>query len=379
MHKKLRYFTLTWFAASVCLLSSCSQKFYQPINAQATSETKNLYANLKRISEKGIMFGHQDDPAYGIGWKYEAGRSDVKEVVGDYPAVVGWDLGHLELGHTVNLDSVPFDQMRSFVQEIYAKGGLNTFSWHPNNPTDPAKTSWDKADSTIQQVFSDPAAMGTYNAWLDRLAVFMLSLKGPNGELVPVIFRPFHEHTGSWFWWGKDHVSPEDYKKFWRYTVDYLRSKNVNNLLYAYSTDKFKTKEEYLERYPGDDYVDVLGFDSYHIPQYDPANTFIPDTRRMVETIKQLGQEKGKVWAFTETGRETIPEQNWWTQTLLPIVQDAGLAYVLVWRNGRPDHFYAPYLGQESAENFKTFYQLPNTLFLKDVATENIYRKPPTK
>ncbi|MBD0288787.1 MAG: hypothetical protein ICV79_25690 [Flavisolibacter sp.] len=57
---------------------------------------------------KGILFGHQDDLAYGVGWKYEKGRSDIKDVAGDYPAVQGYELGHLELDSLINLDSVPF-------------------------------------------------------------------------------------------------------------------------------------------------------------------------------------------------------------------------------------------------------------------------------
>lgn len=332
------------------------------------------------------MFGHQDDPAYGIGWKYEDGRSDVKEVAGDYPAVVGWDLGHLELGSSVNLDSVPFNKMREYAQHIYAQGGLNTFSWHLNNPLDPTKTSWDHVDFTIQRLFSDPQALKRYDSWLNNLAGFMTSLKGPKGELIPVVFRPLHEHTGSWFWWGRDHVSPEDYKKMWRYTVDYLREKGANNLLIAYSTDRFISREDYMERYPGNEYVDIVGFDVYHRPQLDstdtnpaPDSAFIADARRMVETVREIGQERKKVWVLSETGLEMVKIPNWWTKTLLPVVQDAGLAYVLVWRNGRPDHYYAPYPGQKSAGDFKAFHDLENVFFLKDVAAKNIYSAPATK
>ena len=63
---------------------------------KATAETKILYHNLKKLTQKGILFGHQDDLAYGVNWRYEGGRSDVKEVTGDYPAVYGWDLSGLE-------------------------------------------------------------------------------------------------------------------------------------------------------------------------------------------------------------------------------------------------------------------------------------------
>jgi hypothetical protein len=84
-----------------------------PSDKNATKETIHLYNNLKKLAAKGFMFGHQDDLAYGVGWKYDAsassaGRSDIKDVTGDYPAVYGWELGHLEMDNPVNLDSVPY-------------------------------------------------------------------------------------------------------------------------------------------------------------------------------------------------------------------------------------------------------------------------------
>ncbi len=375
-HAMLRIAVL--YLLFACLLfTSCAPS--QRVHRQATAETKNLFHNLKRLSKKGVMFGHQDALAYGMGWKYEEGRSDVKEVAGDYPAVVGWDLGYLELGSEVNLDSVPFDKMRAFAQEVYARGGLNTFSWHLNNPLDPSKTSWDKMDSTIQHIFKDQQAMNLYESWLDKLATYMKTLKGPNGEAIPVVFRPLHEHTGSWFWWGRDHASPEEYKRFWQHTVNYLRKQNVNNLLYAYSTDRFSSREDYLERYPGDDYVDIVGYDLYHrLPPdstgFDAANkAFVADARRMIETVREIGMEKNKVWAFSETGLEMLPMADWWTNILLPVIENSGASYVLVWRNGRPDHFYAPYPGQNSAENFKEFVNRPDVFLLNEVAAEKIY------
>jgi hypothetical protein len=87
-----------------------------PIDKGATRETINLYRNLRRVLNKGFMFGHQDDLAYGVGWKYEEGRSDIKDVTGEYPAVYGWELGRLEIDQPFNLDSVPFDKMRQLIR-----------------------------------------------------------------------------------------------------------------------------------------------------------------------------------------------------------------------------------------------------------------------
>ena len=84
--------------SAVILLHSCTQAQSPCIDKQASQETINLFNNLKEISRDHILFGHQDDPAYGIGWAYEAGKSDCKITTGSYPAVYGWELGGLELG-----------------------------------------------------------------------------------------------------------------------------------------------------------------------------------------------------------------------------------------------------------------------------------------
>jgi len=100
----------------------------QPIDKKASKETKALYKNLHTVTKKGIMFGHQDDLAYGVNWKYEPGRSDVKDVVNDYPAVFGWDIGGIEHDKKENLDNVPFDSIRNYIREVYRRGGINTIS-----------------------------------------------------------------------------------------------------------------------------------------------------------------------------------------------------------------------------------------------------------
>jgi len=98
-----------------------------------------------------------------------------------------------------------------------------------------------------------------YNGWLDRVAEFLGSLKGKNGESIPIVLRLFHELNGGWFWWGKDQCSPDEMKNLWRYTILYLRNeKKLHNLLYTFNTDKFNSGTEYIERYPGDDLIDMI-------------------------------------------------------------------------------------------------------------------------
>lgn len=351
---------------------------FAQVDKKATAETRILYQNLLKWRDKGVLFGHQDALAYGLNadqsrWIGGVNKSDIKTLTGEHPAVVGHDLGHIELDHAQNLDEVPFQNIRQSIQTVYSYGGVNTLSWHPNNPLDFSKSTWDKMDFTIRRILGEKKKLKAYKKTIGKLGLFFKSLKGPGGELIPVIFRPYHEHTGSWFWWGADHCTPEEYRAFWQLTVNYLvRKKKVHNLLYAYSTDNFRDESHYLERYPGDSFVDLLGFDTYHRNAPHSDSAFIANAKRMVSTIKKLGQEKNKLYAITETGLERIPEPDWWTRVLYPMVQDSGLSYVLVWRNGRSDHYYAPFEGQSSAGDFKIFFNYPSTLFEKDV--NNLYR-----
>jgi len=351
-----------------------------PVDRQATKETLNLYRNLKKLMKKGIMFGHQDDLAYGVGWKYEAGRSDVKDVTGDYPAVYGFELGHLEIDAQINLDSVPFNKMKEFIREVYERGGVVTLSWHLNNPLT-GKSAWDAVPGTVASILPTGDKNDKYQVWLNNLAEFVSDLKGSKGELIPIIFRPYHELNGSWFWWGKNHCTPEQFTQLWKWTVLYLRdTKHVHNLLYAYNTDRFANKDEYLERYPGDEFVDILGLDIYQRGNGADANAqFVSDINRMLSDVESLSTEKNKIPALTEFGYNSIPDNSWWTNVLWKGIQSHKISYVLGWRNagfkknGQVD-YYVPYKDAGSAADFVKFYSEPRTLFQKDVSKEKLYK-----
>lgn len=364
----LSYFFLTPGVASA--------KGDLPIDKRATKETVALYRNLKKLMNKGFMFGHQDDLAYGVGWKYESERSDIKDVTGDYPAVYGWELGHLEIDKPFNLDSVPFNNMQELIRQGYTRGGVITISWHLNNPLT-GKSAWDPEPGTVASVLPGGAKNGLFKNWLDKVAVFMNGLKGSQGEYIPVIFRPFHELNGNWFWWGGKNCSPDEFKKLWMFTVSYLRDeKKLHHLLYAYNTDRFSSREEYLEKYPGDEWVDVIGFDIYQ--RNSTQEKFITDMSKMLSTLGEIAKEKNKIPALTEFGGN-FSDPDWWTGTFLKAIDDHKISYVLGWRNaGRKANgefeAYVPYKGHASEKDFIRFYNGENTFFEKDIRSQKIYQ-----
>lgn len=365
------------FCVSAILFSSVV--FGQTSDKNATLETKKLFKNLKKLQKEGIMFGHQDALAYGVGWKYEEGRNDIKEITGELPAVFGWDVAGLEKESTVNIDSVPFDKMQQYIKLVYDKGLVNTISWHLDNPFN-GKSAWDETAGSVASILPGAPKNELYNSWLDKLASFMLSLKGSDNKQIPILFRPYHELTGNWFWWGKKHCTPEEFKQLWQYTFNYLNKKGVHNLIYVYNTSDFDSKEEFLERYPGDDFVDMVSFDTYDYKGPADGNLFSKNLDKRLTMLEAVAKDHKKLAALAETGYEAIPFSEWWTESLWKAIGNHKISYVLLWRNfgyqpstGR-QHFYAPHVGHVSEKNFMKFYNLEKTLFEKEVSKVNLYK-----
>jgi mannan endo-1,4-beta-mannosidase len=362
------------------------------IDPDATPETRALFHNLRALARTHVLFGHQDDLAYGRDWIAEPGRSDVRDVSGSYPAVYGWEVAGLEKGAPKNIDGVDFGRMRGWIAEGYRRGGVITISWHMDNPLT-GGNAWDTT-SAVAAALPGGARHAQLVQGLDRVAEFLGSLRGPGRSRgaadtpIPVIFRPWHEMTGGWFWWGVPHTKGDEYARLWQFTVHYLRDvKGLHNLLYAYSPNAAGPPgpHPYLDGYPGDAWVDVLGYDSYFRGVPAPAGETESVTRNLAWVVDQA-ESRGKIPAFTETGLEGIADPTFWTGRLARSIQGDStarrIAYVMVWRNanrvGRTDqHFFAPYPGQASAGDFVKLKD--NMLFLFEDELPDLYRTSPPR
>jgi mannan endo-1,4-beta-mannosidase len=355
------------------IISSCKSLSEIDLNQievadkSASDDTKILYHNIQEIAKKGIAFGHQDATAYGIGWQHEDDpfrlKSDIKEVTGKFPAVHGFDIGHIELGNLHNLDTVSFALMKDHIQQIHARGGIITMSWHINNPV----TNGDSWDTTpaVKAVLKGGAERQKFELWIQRLSKFLNSIKDENNKTIPVVFRPWHEMNGGWFWWGAGNTTPEDYKQLWRETMELLDRNNVHNLLFAYSPNTLNNEEDFDRYYPGDEYVDIMGVDIYN---HSGNEAFTKIVKGNLEILQKKSAINEKPYALTESGNNNFGEDEfWWTETLYPGIKDSGIAWVLLWRNDRPEHYFSTYKGEISEENFRKFEKLDEILFLEEV------------
>jgi len=343
------------------------------IDKSATPETKALYNYLRGIAGKHILFGHQHATEYGHGWFGDSGRSDVKSVTGSHPAVIGVDFSGLS-GRPENEVANTKNSLRKNIADTYDRGGITTVSWHFINPVSPGGFYWVDTLSkpAVSYIIPGGANHEQYKVILRTVGSFAQSVKGKDGKLAPMIFRPFHELDGGWFWWGKPHCSKEDFVSLWRFTVSYLRdSIGVHNFIYAFSPDCNYTNEaEYLERYPGDAFVDMVGVDNYADFGRDGKYNLEAGINKLM-VMDSYAKRAGKLAAFTETGLESLPNNSWWMETLLKALKtgDMHLSYVLVWRNDTksPTHFYAPFPGHSSVPDFMRFYNDPYTFFENDL------------
>ena len=364
-------------AAGLTAVSARSQGL-QLIDSSATPETRALFDNLFKLSKHHTLFGHQDATLYGHGWFGDVNRSDVKSVCGAQPAVIGIDLGGV-FGNEMGRNPKAEKTLRDNITDTYNRGAVTTLCWHLSNPVSRGGFNWIDSLSlpAVKYIIPDGAAHEKFKAILTSLASWAHSLKGADSALVPVIFRPWHEFDGGWFWWGKPHCTREEFIALWKFTVSYLRdSLGVHNFIYAFSPDnKFNTEQEYLDRYPGNQWVDILGMDNYGDMGRDRYN--LEAAAKKLKIISDYALKNGKLAAFTETGLESIPKADWWTGTLLKTMKmhKLRLAYVLVWRNDSRSatHFFAPFPGQLSVPDFLKFYNDPYTLFEKDL--RNIYKE----
>lgn len=347
----------------------------------ATASTRTLYENLFVLAERGTMFGRQIPTLYGLdnNRKWWAGErtdlSDTKYLTGSHPAVCGWELSNIEFGMETNIDGEKFTDVRRHIVAAFERGAVNTLSWHCANPVTDGN-AWD-GTRAVYSIIPGGQNHEKFKGWLDRVAEFIGSLTSPEGEPVPLIFRPWHEHTGSGFWWGKGNASSAEFIALWQFTIRYLRDeKGLHNLIWAYSPDMIhiNSRDAYLEYWPGDEWVDILGLDAYDRDGADYGHKGL----QMIRLMKHIAYEKNKPLALTETGLENnSPEDSsysnkkWWTQMLYKILEDQPVSFALVWRNGdfprNGGHYFGAFRGCYSEKDFLEFARKKQILFEDDL------------
>ena len=219
-------------------------------NTNPSPEAVRLFDAIAGLYRHGILSGQQESTWKGSD-EYEFDY--ICEKTGKYPAVRGLDY--------MNDD---FDGVNRRAVKWHERGGIVTICWHRGCDF---SGSWSQCMNTEIPDWDDALTPGTdaYNTLIrgmDKAAEALTGLKERN---IPVLWRPFHEFDGGWFWWGKG--GGENFNKLWRIMYDrYVNHWNLNNLIWVLGW--CQNGVNYGDWYPGDEYVDIAGADSY----YDGAN-----------------------------------------------------------------------------------------------------------
>lgn len=173
---------------------------------------------------------------------------------GKYPALIGLDF----MNHTRNYSWFDKSVLVNETRNWYNRDGLVTVCWHwrdPSRATDEFYTSGTAFDVSKITEKTSPE----YQAMLSDIDIIAAYLKQLNNDNIPVLFRPLHEASGGWFWWGAKGAEP--CKALWRIMFDRLVNYHgLKNLIWVWTTD---AGTDNLDWYPGDAYVDILGADIY--------------------------------------------------------------------------------------------------------------------
>ena len=332
-----------------------------------SEKTDILLGILREFSGSDrILFGQQNAGHIGVSIEATDGtESDCKNLCGSHPAIVGVDTLSFQ-GYEGNMSD-----LITVVKNLRRQGVIVTLSSHMPNFSLGGDEFYDYSPNITdgdcgRRIMPGGDLNEKYRRFLDLIAEFASLCVDVEGEKIPMIFRPFHECNGDWFWWGPSYLNDKEYIELFRYTVDYLiGEKGVDNLAIAYSPNGFfQSENDYLARYPGDEYVDIMGMDIYHDRPHK-GDGFYHKLSSSIDLIDDIAQVHGKLTALTEIGYRSLETENgyfeglapmdntvkeWFTEVLDAIMSTVGgkrLAYMLTWANFSDTQFWLPFATED--------------------------------
>lgn len=238
-----------------------AQKAILPVTPNASPESIDLLNYIYSISGKKTVAGQHCPPLLG-----STRLSVVHRNTQQYPALFGQDFGFSYPGYW---DGINYRQR--IVDEAIMRhrdGFIITLMWHAVPPTEDEPVTFRESiqSKLTDEQWQDLITPGTEinERWKSHVDVIAWFLKQLRDAKVPVIWRPYHEMNGGWFWWGKK-TGEDGYKKLWRMLFDRLVNfHKLNNLIWVFNTNEYKeTVDPHVDYFPGQDFVDIIATDVY--------------------------------------------------------------------------------------------------------------------
>lgn len=237
--------------AFLVLMPAQRARAMDPANTKANAQARailNYLEALPQRSEKRLISGQFTN--YGSSAKL-TDCEDAFRKTGHWPAMIGLDYAEFSTG------GLDYATVNRLAIEYARKGGLVTISAHLYDPANPRGGGLRDKGVNLETLLTPRHEV--HERWMRELDTLAEGLRELRDAGVVVLWRPFHEMNGGWFWWGaKD---PGVFIRVWRHMFDYFtRTKGLDNLLWVYSPNQGAKVSAY---YPGDTYVDIVGLDAY--------------------------------------------------------------------------------------------------------------------
>jgi mannan endo-1,4-beta-mannosidase len=326
----LDYIEITPYAATPFTLANA------PVNPNASENARKMYSFLLQNFNKKVISGVMTNTVMQNDGKYTPdtveNQTEVAWIIdssGKTPALIGVDFMH---STGLNSDNEWYrgytNATVALAQNIFKKGGFPAYCWHWKDPSRTVETFYSPSSGNspytnfnLNKAFTDSTTYTTFNTNspeylaiirdMDTVASYLKILADKG---VPVIWRPLHEASGKWFWWG--YKGPGACKAlyrlmFQRFTVVH----GLNNLLWVWTTDE---SGDALNWYPGDQYVDIVGRDYYYYPRIANHGSLVSS----FEKVKELFNGT-KIISLAECGSVPNPDSM--------AADGAGWSYFMPW------------------------------------------------
>ena len=316
----------TWFRIDYIAIANSESALQfdiaqTPVVANASDAAKSVYAflynNFGKKTISGIMTGDMDK-ANGDVTQHPDVQA-VYQAAGKYPALVGFDfMNATGLNETESWSKEYTEKSITLAKDLYRRGGLPAFTWHWRDPSRKTGDFYVTVDGKSACTTKISDAMNTDGSWntsselyqhivkdIHTVADYFLDLQN---EGMACIFRPLHEASGGWFWWGTD--GGANYAKLYQLIVDEMVNvKGVYNVIWVWNP----CNVDDADWNPGDDCYDVVSIDIYN-DTYDYFSNYVA-----FDKLKTLTAGK-KIIALSENGpipdidREFAEEAvwSWW-------------------------------------------------------------------
>ena len=255
-------------------------------NVQMTDDAaKAVFADAQvgqviRVAVKDVAAGAQGS-FKNSGWSEIASGTDYFDISGDYTLLITEDiLKSLQEGGLI-IGGHDYTAVAVYLES-------NGTALDPNKDYAfyKADTEFDAANATVEGTWENKV----FTEDLKNAAAYLKLLRDAD---IPVLWRPFHEAAGGWFWWGKDAAS---FKSLWIAMFNYFKAEGLDNLIWVWTTEGNDA-----DWYPGDQYVDIVGRDIYN-----------KETADCVSEYTSIAENYGnKIVSLSECGTVGLISEQW--------------------------------------------------------------------